>query len=159
VLFRSVANGAVIRAALVNGAVGPEQLARNAVTSAHVAPSTLTGADIRESTLATVPSARHAAEAARLDGHSSAAFVAGVQSASARTVLNVQQTKGPLIARCPAGTHVISGGAAVVGRTTGVSLISSTPDGDAAWVATARARTANRAWRLTVTAICASGGR
>jgi hypothetical protein len=144
-----LANSSVIRASIVDGAVGSRQVAGNA----------LTGADIKESTLATVPSARHATEAARLDGQSAASFVAGVKNVSSATVLNAQMTKGPLVARCPAGTHVVSGGAAVVGRTTGVSLVSSIPEGDAAWTATARARTANQSWRLTVTAICATGGR
>ncbi len=154
-----LAGGAVVRTAIAGGAVGSEQLAPDAVTGAHVAANSLTGADIRESSLAAVPSAQHAADAARLGGHSPAAFVASVEHVSASSVLNAEKTKGPLAARCPAGTHVVSGGAAVGGRTTGVSLVASTPDGDAGWTATAHARTTNRAWRLVVTAICASGGR
>lgn len=154
-----LANGSVIRAAIVDGAVGSQQLAPNSVNGAHVASNALTGADIRESTLAAVPSAQRAADASRLGGHSPVAFVASLKSVSARSVIDAQMTKGPLVARCPAGTHVVSGGAAIGGRTTGVSLVSSTPDGDAAWTATARARNGSRPWRLTVAAICASGGR
>jgi hypothetical protein len=154
-----LADGAVIRAAIVDGAIGPLQLAPDSVSGAHVASTALTGADISESTLGTVPHAQRAADASRLGGHSSAAFVARVENVSARTLMNTDFTKGPLAARCPAGKRIVSGGATVDGRTTGVSLVSSAPDGDAAWTATARARTASRAWRLTVTAICASGGR
>ena len=154
-----LANGAVIRASLVDGAVGPQQLAPNAVTGAHVAGNALTGADIKESTLSTVPSAQHAATAGRLAGHAPSDFVAGLDRASAHSVLNVQQTKGPVVAHCPAGTQVVSGGAAIEGRTTGVALVASTPAGDAGWSATARARNTSRTWRLTVTAICASGGQ
>jgi hypothetical protein len=154
-----LANGAVTHAAIVDGEIGPRQLAPDSVTSAHVASNALTGADIKESTLGTVPDARRAADASRLGGHSPAAFVAGVEIVSARTLMNTDVTKGPLAARCPAGKRIVSGGASVDGRTTGISLVSSTAEGVAAWTATARARTPRRAWRLTVTAICASGGR
>jgi hypothetical protein len=70
---------------------------------------------------------------------------------------DAQPSKGPLIARCPAGTRVVSGGAAVRGAARGVALVANAPDGDAAWMATAVATT-RRVWRLVVTAVCATGG-
>ena len=63
------------------------------------------------------------------------------------------------LARCPAGTRVISGGAAIRGAVSGAALVTNAPDGGTGWAATARvARNDRPAWRLVVTAVCARGG-
>jgi hypothetical protein len=151
--------GAVGGDAIAKGAVGSLQLAAAAVTGEHVAADTLTGAHVRESSLAAVPTAKRARDSARLGGHPSGVYVSGVVTVEATTLRDRQTAKGPLVARCPPGTRVLSGGAAIRGAARGVGIPASTPDGDAAWTATGASRDAHRAWRLVVTATCAAGGR
>jgi hypothetical protein len=151
--------GAVVRGAIAAGAVGSQQLAAGAVTAAQVAPDSLTGASIRESSLSTVPSAKQARDSARLAGRPGAAYVSGIVTAEVTTLRDHQTAKGPLVARCPPGMRVVSGGAAIRGAAHGVAITASAPDGAAAWTGTATSRDPVRAWRLVVTAICAAGGR
>lgn len=157
-----LAAGAVAREAIAGEAIGAQELAPGAVNGAHVARDALTGADIRERTLATVPaarSARSAAEAARLGGLPPRAYLARIADASATTVTDASRIKGPLTARCPSGTRIVSGGAAIQGALAGAALVVNRPDGSTGWTATARvARDDRPAWRLVVTAICAVGG-
>jgi hypothetical protein len=157
-----LAEGAVTKAAIASGAVGGSELADDAVTSANVRRDSLTGADIRERTLAAVPSAeesQRATHATRLGGLPGEAYLTGVQAVEAATSLDTRATKGPLAARCPVGTRVISGGATVEGLVRDVAIVRSTPDGGAAWAATATGPgDAAEAWRLVVIAVCAVGG-
>ena len=79
---------------------------------------------------------------------------------SATSTADTQRVKGPVVAACPPGTRVLSGGAAIHGAVTGASLVRSEPDGASAWTATARVTQTRRPrWRLEVSAVCASGGR
>ena len=165
VTAEKLAVGAVTTDAVAGEAIGAAELAPNAVTGAHVAQDTLTGADIRERSLRIVPAARQADRAdsadtaARLGGLPARGYLSQVVSVRATSPGNVQRSKGPVTARCPAGLRVLSGGATIVGATAGAALISNAPDGRAAWSATARvaARPAPT-WQLVVTAICADGG-
>jgi hypothetical protein len=157
--------GAVHGDAIAAGAVGQSHLASGAVTAGAVRPDSLTGATIREATLQTVPSARQsrrtrtADEATRLGGAPATAYLARVKTVRATTRTDGLSTKGPLTARCPVGTRIVSGGAAVDGVVRGVAIIRSSPAGHREWVAAAdRYRRSTAPWRLVVTAICAAGG-
>lgn len=156
-----LAEGAVTKAAVASGAIGGSELADDAVTTANVRRNSLTGADIRERTLATVPSAeesQRAIHATRLGGLPSGAYLSGVQAVEVATSLDTRSTKGPLSARCPADTRVISGGATIEGLVRDVAIVRSTPDGRGAWAAAATGPgDATEAWRLVVTAVCAAG--
>ena len=157
-----LADGSVTGAALAPSAVGGSQLRADAVTSASVRRDSLTGADIRESTLGRVAGAREslqADDAARLGGLPPARYLSGVEIVDARTPTDSSPTKGPLAARCPDGTRVVSGGAAVEGVVRDVAIVRSAPDGRAAWAAAANGPAdATDAWRLVVTAVCVTGG-
>lgn len=151
-----LATGAVGAYAIQTGSVGTNAFAPSAIFSEQVAPNALTGHDIRESSLQTVPSAE---DAARLGGRSAGAYLASPTTVSETGVTNTDRTKGPLTVRCPAGTRVLSGGAAVQGAAAGASLVRNTPDGTTGWTATAHVdRTPEPSWRLVVTAICAATG-
>jgi hypothetical protein len=162
VTTEKLATGSVTRDDIASGAIGTAEIAPGQVTGAHVARNALTGADVSERSLGTVPSARRArsaGDAARLGGLPAHTYLAEVVDVSATTVTDSRRAKGPLLARCPAGTRVISGGAAIRGAVTGAALISNTPDHGTGWTATARvARGDTPAWRLVVTAVCATGG-
>lgn len=160
-----LAGGAVTRSAVAGGAIGGGQLEAGAVTGTHVAPNSLTGADIREPTLTTVPAARTARTArtardsARLGGLPSRVFLSAVVDVRAASTTDARRVKGPIVARCPTGSRVISGGASIQGAANGAAIVTSAPDDGAAWTATARvARTPAPSWRLIVSAVCAEGG-
>ena len=157
-----LAGGAVTRSAVAGGAIGGGQLEAGAVTGTHVAPNSLTGADIREPTLTTVPAARTARTArdsARLGGLPSRVFLSAVVDVRASSTTDARRVKGPIVARCPTGSRVISGGASIQGAANGAAIVTSAPDDGAAWTATARvARTPAPSWRLIVSAVCAEGG-
>lgn len=156
VTAEALARGAVTAESLANGAVGPAALAPGSVQTAQVPANALTGADISERTLRTVPSAR---DAERLGDLPATAYLASPVLVRETSVTNAQRVKGPLVARCPVGTRVLSGGAAIEGAATGASLVRNTPDGTTAWTATAQvSRTPPPSWRLVVTAMCATGG-
>ena len=150
-----LAPGAVGRQAIAAGAVGTEQIAHNAITGALVAPDTLTGADIRERTLGPV---RTASNALRLDGVRAGEYLSQPFEVTTASVTDPSRTKGPLIARCPTGSRVVSGGATIEGAARGAALVDSSPADRTGWMASARV-TSGRApsWRLSVTAICAAG--
>jgi hypothetical protein len=161
VTMEKLAVGAVTRDAVAGEAIGTAELAPRSVTGAQVARDTLTGADIREPSLGPVPVARKARvadDAARLGGLPARVYLSRLSDVRATTVTDARRVKGPLTARCPAGTRVISGGAAVRGVATGAALTRSEPEDGTGWTATARVASARRAWRLVVTAICAAGG-
>jgi len=162
VTTEKLATGSVTRDDVASGAIETAAIAPGAITGARVARDSLTGADVDERSLRTVPAARRArsaADAARLGGLPAGTYLAGVVDVSATTVADARPVKGPLLARCPVGTRVISGGAAVRGAVTGAALVSNAPDDGTGWTATARvARSDRPAWRLVVTAVCARGG-
>ncbi len=149
-----LAGGAVTRGALAAGAVGSAQLAPGAVDSRHVAANALTGADIRERSLSAVPTAR---DAVALGGLRASAYLSQPFAVSSATATDERRTKGPVSARCPAGSRVLSGGAAIEGTTRHAALVSNTPEGEDGWSATGHVA-ADLPWRLVVTAICAAGG-
>jgi hypothetical protein len=156
VTAEKLASGAVGPSALQGGAVGTNALAADSVFSEQVAPNALTGADIRESSLRAVPAAE---TAERLGERPASSYLASPVAVSETGVTNREATKGPLTVRCPAGTRVLSGGAAIEGAAAGASLVRSLPDGTTGWTATAHvARTPEPSWRLVVTAICAATG-
>jgi hypothetical protein len=160
-----LAPGAVTRDAIAGGAVSRTQIARDAIAGPQVAPDSLRGADIVERSLTTVPGASRAArartadDAARLGGLPASAYLSRVLDVRATSLTDAQMVKGPLIARCPTGARVISGGAEIEGAARGAAIVDSAPDGATGWTATARVvRRPQPAWRLVVTAICAGGG-
>ena len=157
-----LAEGSVTSAAVSPGAIGGSALGAGAVTTQHVRNDSLTGADIRESTLSTVPAAQKsgsAEDAKQLGSRPPGAYLRSIQTIQASSPTDVTATKGPVAARCPEGKRVVSGGATVEGLVRDVAIVRSAPDGWAAWVAAANGpRDATEAWRLVVTAICATGG-
>lgn len=148
-------------AALRDGTVTAQKLAPGVVdtgpvTAAKVAPNTLTGAQIAEHTLGTVPAAKNAQ---RLGGVRASAYVSHPFEITAASVTNATHVKGPLVAQCPSGSRMLSGGATIEGAGHDAALLSSAPAGHEAW--TARARVGAQppsAWRLVVTVVCAEGG-
>ncbi len=145
---------------LAAGAVTADALTDGAVTDVKVAPDSLTGASIDESTLGQVPSAKSAKNAGKLGGVAAAAYLSGVTLVQAQSDSNTDEAKGPVTASCPADTIVIGGGASLEGTTSGVAIVESAPaDGQTGWTARAQAFVpTTTAWRLVVTAICATGG-
>lgn len=152
-----LAPAAVGSQAIAQGAVRTEELALDAVTGAQVAPNTLTGEDIRERTLGRVPSAR---DAQRLGGATPAAYGVRWFVVTGSSTTSTERVKGPIVARCPIGSRIVSGGGAIRGAVTGAALTRSAPEGDDAWAATARvAQTSVPRWRLDVTAVCTASGQ
>jgi hypothetical protein len=152
--------GAVTAEKLAAGAVTNDGLADLAVTGAKVAPDSLTGANVDESTLEQVPSARKARNSSNLAGKAASTYLSAVTLVEAQSDSNTDEAKGPVTASCPADTIVIAGGASLEGTTSGIAIVASFPaEGQTGWTAQAQAFVATTtAWRLVVTAICATGG-
>jgi hypothetical protein len=151
-----LAPAAVEQGAVADRAIGAAQLAADAVTGAGVAPNSLTGRDIVERTLTAVPAARDAAKLGDVPAHE---YVSQLFDVSVSSATDASKTKGPVIASCPRGSRVVSGGAAIRGALQGAALVANGPDGNRAWSATARvARRDAPSWRLEVTVICGVGG-
>jgi hypothetical protein len=153
--------GSVGRAAVAHRAIGRAQLATHAVGTRAVGRNALTGAQIREGTLARVPSAtransaNRALDAAELGGLPPAAYLSCLVTVKAVTVRSAGREKGPLVARCPSGLRIVSGGTEVRGVASGVSILRSAPIDGQGWLG--RAATAGRGaprWRLVVRALC-----
>lgn len=162
----TVPDDSVATSSIQHAAVTGAELADRSVTASKVRRDSLTGAQVREGTLDTVPAARvartarNAGNASELGGLPKWAYVSGIETALASSATDTRATKGPLVAHCPFGTHVISGGAAIEGPVRGVALVRSEPSGTEAWLAAAAGnRTPSTPWRLVVRAICATGGR
>jgi hypothetical protein len=162
----AIAPGAIGRGKVAPRTIGASELAAGAVTAAAVRSDSLTGTTIREGTLDTVPAARvsgharTASDASRLGGSSASAYLHGLRTVEATSPTDVRAKKGPVAARCPAGTRVIAGGATVRGPVRGVAIARSAPRGTAAWVAaTDGRRDATAPLHLVVKAICAAEGR
>ena len=162
----TVPDDSVATSSIQDAAVTGAELADRSVSAGKVRRDSLTGAHVREGTLDTVPSARvartsrNALNASELGGLPKWAYVSGIETAVASSATDTRATKGPLVAHCPFGTHVISGGAAIEGPVRGVALVRSEPSGTEAWLAAAAgSRTPSAPWRLVVRAICATGGR
>ncbi|MFN8110939.1 MAG: hypothetical protein U0Y82_14005 [Thermoleophilia bacterium] len=157
----ALAAAAVTRRNLANGSVGPKKLVDNAVTGRAVAPDSLTAADINESTLTVGQATRAttASNATALGGLAASRYVARVTLVRQSSTTSTLRSKGPITAWCPSGSRVIAGGASIDGGARGVALVTSTPDGSTGWTAeAAAAQQPTAAWRLVVTAICATGG-
>jgi hypothetical protein len=161
----ALAQGAVVTPSIANGAVGPNKLAAGAVDGTKVAPDSLTGENIDEATLETVAeatlaeTATQAEDALALGGAAAAAYLSSVRVVQEESRPTLQPIRGPIVARCPNGTRVIGGGAAVAGTSDGVAIVRSAPDGEGAWTALAEATAEqSQPWSLVVTAICAAGG-
>lgn len=153
--------GAVGRAAVARRAIGRAQLATHAVGARAMAPNALTGAQIRERTLGRVPSATQAIRAQRaldageLGGLPPSAYLSRLVTVKAFTVRSAGREKGPLVARCPVGLRVASGGAEVRGVASGVAILRSAPIDGQGWLG--RAASVGRGgahWRLVVRAVC-----
>ena len=162
----TVPDDSVATSSIQDAAVTGAQLADRSVTAAKVRRDSLTGAHVREGALGMVPAARvartarNALNASELGGLPKWAYVSGIETAVASSATDTRATKGALVAHCPFGTHVISGGAAIQGPVRGVALVRSEPSGTEAWLAAAAGnRTLSTPWRLVVRAICATGGR
>lgn len=157
-----LAHGAVGNDAVAEGAIKSRQLAAGAVQANDVAGNSLTGDQIDEQTLAEVPSAtraRTAHDAQALGGLKSSTYLSRVRIQRVASATDTGATKGPVTARCPSGTRIVGGGAAVEGASRGVAIVRSAPNDKAGWVAVADAYDdAGTPWRLVVTAICAAGG-
>lgn len=156
-----IAEGAIGDPALVDGAVGARALADGSITPGKVVADSLTGDQIDESTLGTVPSAQTAEVAKSVEGLDLSALGLAVQPVRESSDGGPASVKGPIVAACPEGTQVVSGGASLVGpegETVPFALTSSTISGNG-WQATAQTTTDTQAgWRLDVTALCASQG-
>ncbi len=157
-------DGAVTRAKIAPAAVGGSVVADGGLTARMVAANTLTGAQIQESTLGTVPRATRAdaattaGDASRLGDVAAAQYLRGLTVARAESQTSTLAVKGPVTASCPAGTTVIAGGVAIDGAAQ-VAITTSAPDGTAGWIGEAAALgTGSSPWKISVTAICASGG-
>lgn len=164
----AVADHGLAREDLGRASVGSFQLARGAVTAADVRHDALSGAQIDEQTLHGVASAQAAARAqtaetagnaGHLGGVNASAYVSKITVVHAESASSLRAVKGPLAARCPSGTRIISGGAAVDGTSHGVAIARSAPNSGEDWVAVANAyHRPTVPWRLIVTAVCVSGG-
>jgi hypothetical protein len=153
-------DGAVTAEKLAGGAVTTDALADGAVTGAKVAPDSLTGGNIDESTLDQVPAAKKAKNAVNLGGKAASMYLSAVTLVQAQSGSNTDEVKGPVTASCPADASVIAGGASLEGTTSGIAIVGSAPaEGRAGWTARAQAfDPTTTAWRIVVTAICATGG-
>jgi hypothetical protein len=158
----ALAGAAVGREQIAPGAVGREQIAAGSIAGAQVARDALTGAAIKERTLGVVPAARTArtaSDSARLGGLPSRVFLSSVVDVRIASGTDVRQVKGPLVARCPTGSRVLSGGARIRGAARGAAIVTNAPEQETGWTATARvSATPARTWQLVVSAVCADGG-
>ena len=157
-------DGAVTRTKIATGAVGGAVVADGALTARMVAANALTGEQIDESSLGTVPRAARAQaagiadDAARLGDVAAGSYLHGVTVARAQSQASTLAAKGPVTAECPKGTTVLAGGVAVDGAAK-VAITTSAPDGTSGWIGEAAAMTASSSpWKISVTAICGSGG-
>lgn len=166
----SVSNSRIVERAvgpgkLADGAVGTAKIQDGAVTGTQVAPDSLGGAQIDESSLETVPSAENAAVAevalALEGGGSGGGGAPSIEFVQASSNADPADVKGPVVAECPDGSQVLSGGAAIVGSGGAgvpVALVLSTPSGNG-WAASARTYAETDAgWQIDVTATCATFG-
>ena len=74
----------------------------------------------------------------RLGGVAAHRYLSQVFDVSAPSVTDQPPIKGPVVARCPAGSRVISGGATIAGAARGAAFVSNAPAGATGWTATAR---------------------
>jgi|SRR4051794_20358812 hypothetical protein len=98
------------------------QVGTGTINARNVIDDSLTGTDIAESTLGAVPSALTAGSAP----------IAGLTSRN-KIVDNPPNTLSVGNLRCPAGTHVLSGGALALGVGIDQSLVSSAPIDGSHW--------------------------
>ncbi len=137
-------------AQLKTAAVTNKKIAANAVTSAKVLNGSLVRADFRASSLPTGPAGPLGPA-----GPAGPPGLSGVERVETTSPSNSTTTKSAFFA-CPTGKRLIGGGARVNGGSPRVAILSSFPDNDNIWRASAAETTATAAnWSLTVYSICA----
>lgn len=133
---------------LKTAAVTNKKLAANAVTSSKVLNGSLVPADFRSGSLPTGP-----AGPAGPAGPPGLSGVERVETTSA----NTSTTSKSVFLACPTGKRLIGGGARVTGGSPRVAILTSYPDNDNIFRASAAETTATASnWTLTVYAICAT---
>jgi hypothetical protein len=138
-------------AQLKTAAVTNKKIAANAVTSAKVLNGSLVRADFRANSLPSGP-----AGPVGPAGPAGPPGLSGVERVETTSPSNSTTTKSVFFA-CPAGKRLIGGGARVTGGSPRVALLTSFPDNDNIWRASAAETTATAAsWSLTVYSICAT---
>ena len=111
-LFLALSGSAMAARPMITG----EEVQDESLTSADVRNDSLTGDDILESSLGkvssatTAGSATTAADADKLDGKDSTAFLQSVEFARGPEVYVAPGSYGPSVAECPSGTKVTGGG-------------------------------------------------
>jgi hypothetical protein len=133
--------------------VGTPQLKNSAVTTAKVKNRTLLRADFAPGQLAAGPAGP--VGPAGPAGPSGPAGVSGVERIETSSPSASTTTRSVFLA-CPTGKRLIGGGARVNGGSPRVAILTSFPDNDNIWRASAGETTATASsWTLTVYAICA----
>lgn len=149
----NVPNRSVGPAQLRTSAVTTRTIAANAVTSAKVRNGTLLPADFRSSSLPSGPVGPVGPA-----GPAGPPGLSSVERTETSSASSSTLSKSVFLA-CPSGKRLIGGGARVTGGSPRVAILTSFPDNDNIWRASAAETTATVAnWTLTVYAICAVTG-
>ena len=142
--------------------VGPAQLKTAAVTNKKIAANAVNSAKVQNGSLVQgrlpvrlacrqAPPAPQALRAR--PGRSGLSGVERVETTSA----NTSTTSKSVFLACPTGKRLIGGGARVTGGSPRVAILTSYPDNDNIWRASAAETTATASnWTLTVYSICAT---
>lgn len=137
-------------AQLKTAAVTSKKIAANAVTSAKVQNGTLLPADFKTSALPAGP-----VGPAGPAGPAGPPGLSGIERIETVSPSTSTTSKSVFLA-CPTGKRLIGGGARVNGGSPRVAILTSFPDNDNTWRASAGETTATASsWTLTVYAICA----
>lgn len=165
-----VRNGSLLGRDIKNGTVRAGDIHLGAVRGAEVADGSLHGADLAVGSIGDREIAESRLDVQRLAGIAARRYVRDVRQVRVRTVRDASTPKQPPAARCPRGSHLLGGGARVVGSAAAqVALRENGPRGRS-WSASAFAIGAGAAgspvvtapvaaapavaWQLVVTAIC-----
>jgi hypothetical protein len=163
---KNLANGAVTTSKLRNGAVTTAKLRNEAVTTAKVAPGAIGTGQLAKGSVRSeqlgggvVTEAKiknGAVSASKLDSTLYAALLKNVSYIVKASVSNSEAKSET--AQCPNGTHLISGGARLLGANTQLALTESAPviNGGEKWSAAAvEFAPESENWSIQVFAICA----
>lgn len=141
-------------AQLKTAAVTNKKIAANAVTSAKVQNGSLVKGDFRAGSLPAGPAGP--AGLAGPAGPAGPSGLSGVERVET-TSANTSTTSKSVFLACPTGKRLIGGGARVTGGSPRVAILTSYPDNDNIWRASAAETTATASnWTLTVYSICAT---
>ena len=151
-----LAPNSVGTAQLRNGAVTNAKIRNRAVTSAKVANRSLLRADFAPGQLPAGPTGPQGpAGPAGAAGPAGPPGLSNVERIEKSSPAVSTTTRTEFLA-CPTGKRLVGGGARLVGGSPRVAILSSFPDNDNTWRATAGETTANAGnYTLTVFAICA----